>query len=59
MRWIVIATALAGLAGCGADGPPVRPSLGTTVSVGTSGVSAGVSTGIRVGAINLGVGAGL
>lgn len=59
MRWIVIAAALAVLTGCGADGPPVRPSLGTTVSAGSGGVSAGVRTGIRVGAVNLGVGVGL
>ena len=59
MRWILVAATLAGLAGCGADGPPVRPSLSTTVSAGSGGVSAGVSTGVRVGAVNLGVGVGL
>ncbi|WP_297767984.1 argininosuccinate lyase [uncultured Roseovarius sp.] len=50
---------LAVLAGCGVDGPPVRPSVNTTVSAGTGGVHARVGTGVRVGGVNIGVGVGL
>jgi len=59
MRWILTTLALAALAGCGADGPPVRPSLSTTVSAGTHGVSGGVRTGLRIGGVDIDVGAGL
>ena len=60
MRRIAVAlTALALLGACGADGPPVRPSLSTTVSAGSHGVNGGVRTGVRIGGVNIGVGAGL
>jgi len=58
-RIVVFLTALSALAACGADGPPVRPSLSTTVSAGSHGVSGGVRTGVRIGTVNIGVGAGL
>ncbi|MDZ7708986.1 MAG: argininosuccinate lyase [Roseovarius sp.] len=59
MRWILIAATLSGLAGCGADAPPVRPSLSTTVSAGSGGVHTSIGTGLRVGGVNVGVGVGL
>jgi hypothetical protein len=37
----------------------VRPSVNTTVSAGTGGVHTSVSTGVRVGGVNVGVGVGL
>jgi len=51
--------ALALLAACGVEGPPVRPSLGATVSAGTGGVYTSVHTGARVGGVDVGVGVGL
>lgn len=58
MRLLAVVTVLA-LAGCGVEGDPVRPSVGATVSAGSGGVRAGVSTGVRVGGVNVGVGVGL
>ena len=34
------------LAACGADGPPITPSVNTTVSIGSEGVR--TSTGVTV-----------
>jgi hypothetical protein len=56
---MVALTALAVLGACGADGPPVRPSVNTTVSAGSGGVHTSVGTGVRVGGVNVGVGVGL
>ncbi len=53
------ALALLVLAGCGVDGEPVRPSLGTTIGVGSSGVRASTSVGAVLGNVNVGVGVGL
>jgi hypothetical protein len=53
------AVALALLAACGVDGPPVRPSVGATVGAGSHGVHTRVHTGARVGNVNVGVGVGL
>ncbi|MGI3209932.1 argininosuccinate lyase [Roseovarius tibetensis] len=50
---------LALLAACGVDGPPVRPTLGATLSAGSGGVHTTVRTGARVGNVNVGVGVGL
>jgi|AntRauTorcE11897_2_1112592.scaffolds.fasta_scaffold172613_2 hypothetical protein len=47
------------LGACGVDGPPVRPSLGATIGVGSHGVHTSVHTGARVGGVNVGVGVGL
>ena len=58
-RIVVFLTALSALVACGADGPPVRPSLSTTVSAGSHGVSGSVRTGVRIGGVNIGVGTGL
>ncbi|MFD1343522.1 hypothetical protein [Litorisediminicola beolgyonensis] len=48
--------ALAVLAGCGADGEPVRPTYGATVSVGSDGVRTGASVGLRKGPLSVGLG---
>ncbi|MEQ8902950.1 MAG: argininosuccinate lyase [Roseovarius sp.] len=58
-RAVLTGLALIALAACGADGDPVRPSVNTTVSAGTGGVHTSVSTGVRVGGVNVGVGVGL
>ena len=43
------------LASCGADGEPVEPSANVGVSVGTSGVNAGASVGVRKGPVSINV----
>jgi hypothetical protein len=50
---------LALLTACGVDGPPVRPTLGGTISAGSGGVHTSVRTGARVGNVDIGVGVGL
>ena len=45
-----------GLAGCGANGAPLRPSTSANVSVGTNGVSAGTNVGLSNGAFSVNVG---
>ena len=51
--------ALAALAGCGADGEPIRPTAKATVGVGERGVNGTVGTGIVSGNIRVDVGASL
>ena len=52
---IALVLGLLALAGCGADGDPIRPTATTSVTMGTSGV--GVSTGVKVrkGPVTVGV----
>lgn len=47
--------AVVALTGCGADGPPITPSVNTTVSVGSEGVR--TSTGVTVSSGPVTVGA--
>ena len=47
IRGALIITVFA-LTACGADGPPLKPSVSTTVSVGSEGVR--TSTGVTVSA---------
>ena len=55
MKWVGLVTMCAGLAGCGADGEPVKPTLNTSVSVGTDGVSASTGVGLRKGPLSIGL----
>lgn len=48
--------ALAMLAGCGPDAPPVQPTGGVNVSVTPQGVRTGVGLGLRKGPFHIGVG---
>jgi hypothetical protein len=41
--------ALAALAGCGADGEPVRPAASSNATVSDTGVRAGGTVGVRKG----------
>ena len=43
------------LAGCGADGEPVRPTAGANVTVGTDGVSTSATVGVVKGPISIGI----
>lgn len=51
--WIIAALLLAG---CGADGPPVRPTASAGVVLSPGGVSGAASAGVSVGNVTLGVG---
>ena len=42
------------LAGCGADGPPLKPSVNTTVSVGSGGVHTSTGVSVRSGPVTVG-----
>ena len=44
------------LAGCGADGEPVQPTLNANVGVGTSGAYVGGGVGLNKGPIGVYVG---
>jgi hypothetical protein len=54
MRLLVL-IALTALAACGADGPPLRPSLNTSVSVGTNGISTSTTASVRKGPVSVGL----
>ncbi|WP_372835678.1 hypothetical protein [Puniceibacterium confluentis] len=55
MRIAAILGVLA-LAGCGADGDPVRPSYTASLSGGSNGVTLGGGVGLRKGPFSLGLG---
>jgi hypothetical protein len=44
------------LAACGADGPPIKPSMNTTVSVGSDGISTSTGVTVKSGPVTVGVG---
>jgi len=54
MRYALLAMIV--LAGCGADGDPVRPELGSTMSIGSDGVSMSSSLLVRQGPVAIGLG---
>ena len=56
MKPIAVFLILAGLAACGADGPPMRPSANLGVSLGSGGVSTNASVGASNGTVSVGVG---
>ena len=58
MRWMVV-IGFAALAGCGADGEPLRPeaaAVRTTIGVGSDGVTSSTQVTTRVGPVSIGVG---
>ncbi len=59
MRILTILMALCGLSACGADGEPIRPSMTTTVGVGSSGTHVSTHASASRGNWTLGVGLGL
>ena len=54
MRTITLIVGLALLAACGADGPPITPSINTTVSVGSEGIRTYTGVSVRAGPITVG-----
>lgn len=51
-----LVVSLFALVACGADGPPVRPSVNTTVSVGSDGISTSTGVTVKSGPVTVGVG---
>ena len=56
MRFVVALTLLAALAGCGADGEPVQPTMSAGVHVSPSGVNVGGGVGLNKGPFSLNLG---
>ncbi|WP_416883852.1 hypothetical protein [Marivita sp.] len=54
MRPITLIVGLTLLAACGADGPPITPSINTTVSVGSEGVRTSTGVSVRSGPVTVG-----
>lgn len=55
MKRIFCLIALLGLAACGADDPPFRPTGNVGVSVGPGGVSTNAGVGATNGTVSVGV----
>lgn len=45
-----------GLAGCGADGNPLTPSIGAGVSINQNGISPHLGVGVNKGPLHVGIG---
>ena len=59
MRIVFLASltaATVALAGCGADGEPVRPSLNAGIGIGSGGVHVGGNVGVRKGPVSIAIG---
>ncbi|MBE0414439.1 hypothetical protein [Yoonia sp.] len=56
MRRLALIIVVGALAGCGADGPPWRPSANVGLSLGSGGVSPSASLGASNGPVTVGVG---
>lgn len=52
-RVILLICAGLALAGCGADGEPIQPTMSANVGVGTSGAYGGVGLGLRRGGLGV------
>ncbi len=59
MTRILAVLSLAALAACGVDGEPIRPSMNTTVGVGSGGVSASTAATWTAGRTSVTVGTAL
>lgn len=56
MKKLALIVLTGALAGCGADGAPMRPSANVGLSVGSGGVSPSASVGATNGSVSVGVG---
>jgi hypothetical protein len=54
MKTVTLIAGFALLAACGADGPPITPSLNTTMSVGSDGLHSSTGVSVRSGPVTLG-----
>ena len=56
MRTAFALLTLLGLAACGADGEPIRPTASSTITMSSSGVSVGSTLGLRRGPLSVTLG---
>jgi hypothetical protein len=56
LKAIVLTGILVVLAGCGANGDPLRPTASSNLSIGTNGVSAGTNLAVTNGFFSVGIG---
>lgn len=56
LRVVLMISAGALLAGCGADGEPIQPTMSASVGVGSGGTSVAGGVGVRRGPVGLFVG---
>ncbi|WP_052265322.1 hypothetical protein [Ruegeria sp. ANG-R] len=53
LRVVLLISVGAALAGCGADGEPIQPTMSANVGVGSSGTYGGVGLGLRRGGLGV------
>ena len=53
LRVVLLISAGWALAGCGADGEPIQPSMSANIGVGSSGTYGGVGVGLRRGGLGV------
>ncbi len=58
MKHLCAALMLALLAGCGADGEPIAPSMNANVGAGPHGVSGSAGVTVKSGPLSVGMGVG-
>jgi hypothetical protein len=56
MKRIALILAIVTVAGCGADGAPMKPTANVGLSLGTGGVNTSASVGASNGTVSVGVG---
>ena len=56
MKRALCVLALMGIAACGVDGEPVRPTANVGVAIGSGGVQTGGTIGVSRGPLSVGVG---
>ncbi|PRY74110.1 hypothetical protein [Marivita geojedonensis] len=54
MKIVLLFVGLTALTACGADGPPITPSVNTTVSVGSEGVRTSTGVSVTSGPVTVG-----
>ncbi|RBW52251.1 argininosuccinate lyase [Ruegeria sp. A3M17] len=53
LRVVLLIAAGVVLAGCGADGEPIQPTMSANIGVGSSGTYGGVGVGLRRGGVGV------
>ncbi|WP_282120098.1 argininosuccinate lyase [Ruegeria atlantica] len=53
LRVVLLISAGVVLAGCGADGEPIQPTMSANIGVGSSGTYGGVGVGLRRGGLGV------